>query len=377
MNKDATLDSYSKLENKLFNKIQEDYNLKDFLTSMTKEELNEIRKNLGLKGISNLKKQELIIELEKGILDNLDKKINELNNNEKEILKDLVKNKGVYLYNEEMIDILIKYRYNGIAFSGTVNSTEKVMAIPQDLILPIREIILDSSVVKESKCNKLWINIIRGLLYYYGVLDIEYAHRLTTNLCCEKIDFYDYLIEAVSVENPFYKYNREERIIYLKEVEKPFYIIHQQSKIKSDYLPVTMDMVYEVCNDVLFGSEKEIYNLLLENKEISEEEARRITKKLTIEIRNGWPLKDSLKNLFEFINFKNLNEINRFISSVSKIYNKIIMWNLKGYTTSEINKIQSNKGTTIIKHNRIGRNDPCICGSGKKYKKCCGAKKTI
>jgi uncharacterized protein YecA (UPF0149 family) len=20
-----------------------------------------------------------------------------------------------------------------------------------------------------------------------------------------------------------------------------------------------------------------------------------------------------------------------------------------------------------------GRNDPCICGSGKKYKKCCGA----
>jgi len=22
---------------------------------------------------------------------------------------------------------------------------------------------------------------------------------------------------------------------------------------------------------------------------------------------------------------------------------------------------------------RIGRNDPCHCGSGKKYKKCCGA----
>jgi hypothetical protein len=24
----------------------------------------------------------------------------------------------------------------------------------------------------------------------------------------------------------------------------------------------------------------------------------------------------------------------------------------------------------------IGRNDPCPCGSGKKYKKCCGAVKT-
>ncbi|MGA3212013.1 MAG: SEC-C metal-binding domain-containing protein, partial [Terriglobales bacterium] len=23
---------------------------------------------------------------------------------------------------------------------------------------------------------------------------------------------------------------------------------------------------------------------------------------------------------------------------------------------------------------KVGRNDPCPCGSGKKYKKCCGAK---
>lgn len=28
---------------------------------------------------------------------------------------------------------------------------------------------------------------------------------------------------------------------------------------------------------------------------------------------------------------------------------------------------------TIVKDKKIGRNDPCPCGSGKKYKKCCGA----
>jgi preprotein translocase subunit SecA len=27
---------------------------------------------------------------------------------------------------------------------------------------------------------------------------------------------------------------------------------------------------------------------------------------------------------------------------------------------------------TIVKEKKIGRNDPCPCGSGKKYKKCCG-----
>ncbi|NLC19951.1 MAG: SEC-C domain-containing protein [Clostridiales bacterium] len=28
--------------------------------------------------------------------------------------------------------------------------------------------------------------------------------------------------------------------------------------------------------------------------------------------------------------------------------------------------------TTIVKEKKIGRNDPCPCGSGKKYKQCCG-----
>jgi Predicted metal-binding protein related to the C-terminal domain of SecA len=28
----------------------------------------------------------------------------------------------------------------------------------------------------------------------------------------------------------------------------------------------------------------------------------------------------------------------------------------------------------IIRGPKIGRNDPCPCGSGKKYKKCCGLK---
>jgi preprotein translocase subunit SecA len=29
--------------------------------------------------------------------------------------------------------------------------------------------------------------------------------------------------------------------------------------------------------------------------------------------------------------------------------------------------------TVVRKGDKIGRNDPCPCGSGKKYKKCCGA----
>lgn len=40
----------------------------------------------------------------------------------------------------------------------------------------------------------------------------------------------------------------------------------------------------------------------------------------------------------------------------------------------EIQK-QYRDSKTIVKEDKIGRNDPCPCGSGKKYKKCCGTSK--
>jgi preprotein translocase subunit SecA len=30
------------------------------------------------------------------------------------------------------------------------------------------------------------------------------------------------------------------------------------------------------------------------------------------------------------------------------------------------------EGTVVREGPKVGRNDPCPCGSGKKYKKCCG-----
>lgn len=33
---------------------------------------------------------------------------------------------------------------------------------------------------------------------------------------------------------------------------------------------------------------------------------------------------------------------------------------------------EQKRSKTVVKGQKIGRNDPCPCGSGKKYKKCCG-----
>ncbi len=44
---------------------------------------------------------------------------------------------------------------------------------------------------------------------------------------------------------------------------------------------------------------------------------------------------------------------------------------------TEVQKTLPRKGFTYIrKEKKIGRNEPCKCESGKKYKKCCRAKRT-
>lgn len=47
------------------------------------------------------------------------------------------------------------------------------------------------------------------------------------------------------------------------------------------------------------------------------------------------------------------------------------------YTVEERKEIADKwrRSRTVVKEKTPGRNDPCPCGSGKKYKKCCGAGK--
>ena len=49
------------------------------------------------------------------------------------------------------------------------------------------------------------------------------------------------------------------------------------------------------------------------------------------------------------------------------------MWNdIIDEETQKRLYLEQKKSGTVVKEQKVGRNDPCPCGSGKKYKKCCG-----
>ena len=62
-----------------------------------------------------------------------------------------------------------------------------------------------------------------------------------------------------------------------------------------------------------------------------------------------------------------LDKLNELIGYLPDMANSTRLWINNGHTTAELNREAVNAHAK-----KIYPNDPCPCGSGKKYKKCCG-----
>ena len=92
----------------------------------------------------------------------------------------------------------------------------------------------------------------------------------------------------------------------------------------------------------------------------------------------------SLNNIQDFKSFDENSEIYLDIDFEKLYYNMLVadadylfslpQWEVILSDETRESIITSYKRSkTVVKEKEPGRNDPCPCGSGKKYKKCCGA----
>ncbi|SCZ82057.1 SEC-C motif-containing protein [Acidaminobacter hydrogenoformans DSM 2784] len=84
--------------------------------------------------------------------------------------------------------------------------------------------------------------------------------------------------------------------------------------------------------------------------------------------------------------FKDTTQINEVMKLVMELANNIRIWENNGHTPHEISSkyekaslrpMSNQPFESVVKKEKIGRNDPCPCGSGKKYKKCCMGKEEL
>lgn len=134
--------------------------------------------------------------------------------------------------------------------------------------------------------------------------------------------------------------------------------------------------------------EKELYQKILGNKtQVIEGVAGELAKESEMKdaqymgFLDG--INDSLETPLDLENIEIDSEI-RLEIDYSKLYKNMLAVPAEWlYTLEEWDGIFSEeerdeltreykKSKTVVKGPKVGRNDPCPCGSGKKYKKCCG-----
>lgn len=90
---------------------------------------------------------------------------------------------------------------------------------------------------------------------------------------------------------------------------------------------------------------------------------------------------DGIKGLGDILDrydciFNGEEQLREFLDLMMQAKNNLRIWENNGYTPAEMNGLFSKRKESpvqirAVQELKIGRNDLCPCGSGKKYKKCC------
>lgn len=138
-----------------------------------------------------------------------------------------------------------------------------------------------------------------------------------------------------------------------------------------------------------FNIEKEVYKVLLANPEKKYEgTVKELADEFELELSvfvgfldgindslvTPNPIEEMDENTKVHLNFDKEKLYYNMVEAQAEWLYELEEWDalLTPERRKELYKEQKSS-TTVVKGKKIGRNDPCTCGSGKKYKKCCGA----
>jgi hypothetical protein len=147
----------SKLD-KFFLKSVKELSLIEGLNTYTKSELNDIRQALDIRGISSLKKADLIDVLAREITIRLPQIIKMLSSTEYKLLKYILAGKGFIKFNHRFQGDYLTIRKYGIVIASQFDNMDRILFIPRELRKGLRLIIPSSIKGNKNKKSKIGRN---------------------------------------------------------------------------------------------------------------------------------------------------------------------------------------------------------------------------
>ena len=370
-------------------KVKEENKLIDVLMSLTKTELDDIRINLGVGGTSSLKKQELADALAGAILNFAPNWLANIENEQYELLNKIVQSETCIkgdIITPSQVDYLSSI---GIVFSGSKDK-EHYLFIPEEL-KEIFKNINNKSFKKKVLLNNETVRLATGILFYYGYLDYEQLYEMVTRIINKKEISLERFV-GVLINGSCW----QDEIITLEFGAQHINVVNLEELIetqlewsKEEFRPLSYEEIYQagqpgyvVKNQQYLQMEK----FLAEKLNVSAEEVNGFMQDIIIMIMNEETSAFIFDYMQDMIAIPNQKIAQQLSLLLLELYNSVNIFKLKGYTLNELDKMMGKtaKGLVVSKawgkdnvirvsfgEKTAGRNEPCPCGSGKKYKKCC------
>lgn len=358
-----------KIEKKLSKRVYS-FDLNELINCLSKDEIYNIARNLGVNKISGLNKEKLIETLLKEYKNLVEKRALFFDEERYKILKSYVDSKGVKLFDdidEEEADKSVYFIQQGMLFPIAKDGVSIFLMpeIVQGLIKEKNNI----EYRRKIKFNSEIVNIFRAMNKVYGILKLKDAKGIIERyLNIENCELEELIREATYYYN---EYREEGMFIVNNEIDNFDELLKDIDKEKDlSYAMISKEELLNMLEeDWVYNSKagKTFYKEFTNMFRVDRDMLIAMMEDLIFDVQENEP-KDAVDKMIELINIE--NEEARYVASsmMNKFVKKIRLWRYKGSTT---NDIKSNM--VSLKANKdIKRNDPCPCGSGKKYKKCCG-----
>jgi len=363
--------------NKLLNRIKRGkftQDLSELLKCNTKTELLKIASMLNITKVSQLNKGQIVERL----LEVYEEKITEalylIDSERFEFLKNIAENHGYISFEDDKFTSNPDYFLEGGFVFAAMREDGIYLIMPKEIIKVIKSLDNDEYRKILAKNTEL-VKLFWGMTYNYGVLFIVDFVRMLNNYVdysLQETDIYGIIVSGGEYYGEYIVQGNLASTI-MAPLESIVDIINTRNNISShrDFCIIKKDELLEAAK----------VDYLLENK---------TSMRLKKYFKDTWKLEDPqiemtiinlygdiqenekeevIEDIVDALGDASENDLQKLLVEFNSFINNTRLWKLKGYTFNELNSEDNNTSSP-----KIGRNDPCICGSGKKYKKCCGSK---
>lgn len=357
------------------------FGLRDALSELSKDALTMIRKNAAVKNASKLNREQLIDalieQLPHSLALELPAILHMMDDERITLLEQAAAKNGMIAVGEEWTELMTLYWQElGLLFRRTVNERE-VMAMPAELVPVVQQALagLDRKLIA---LNTTYLSVVKGMVYYYGVLTHEQIGDITGRYGMFQQLQAPYMHIIIHYRRYRADFGLNETMVHHYAIPDPTLIVREQSKRDSlSFASYTLLQLQEA-GKPHYIARSEAHRLLVEalmkQFKLPQFEANLVADQTEFGIRAGLQLQD----LLEYVRRElQLDEaaLQQFVPRLIIMYNNTPQWCLKGYSASQLSKDGDAAEPAPEQQTKAaaepGRNDPCYCGSGKKYKKCC------